>query len=628
MPESAGARWGRAALVSLAIASAHLYGAGIPQNPPGFYIDESSICYNAYSISQTGRDEFGERWPLYFRAFGDYKNPTYLYLLAAVFRITGPGIAAARWFSASAGVLAAVSLGFLAWRMTRDQRVALLATISALLTPWLFEPSRIVIETALYPLALTLFVLVLQRLSAKPKWSAAEAVALATLLALLTYTYSVGRLLAPLFALGLILFCTRERRRSLVYVWSSYLIMLVPLIFFSHRQPGALSGRFKTVTYVTAGGGVGELLLDFVRHYAGNFNVWRWLVSGDPNRDQITHIFGTPLLLLATFVFAIMGAGVVLRKQAHDPWWRFAFYGLAISAVPASLTNDECHMLRLIALPVFLLLFAIAGIAWFRANAPAFTLVLLSLTIAEAAALQWKFHHSAASPRRVHLFDAEYREHIFAPAIDSAVRPIYLADALAVPGYIQAYWYAILHGIELSRFVRLAADASPPSDGLVISTELNCPRCNVLEKVKPYTLYVAAGSPIPRAPLPEGQFRAEVAFAEAPEKIRANKRAKFRVRVKNLSATTWLARERSGGKLQISLGNHWYDSSGKLIVHDDGRSALLQDLSPGEETELRLTVTAPRKPGDYMLELDILQEGVSWFGLKGSRTQRLPVQVK
>ena len=63
------------------------YAYRAPVDPPPFYPDESSIAYNAHTISQTGRDEYGEAFPLFFRAFGEYKNPTYIYLLAAVFRI-------------------------------------------------------------------------------------------------------------------------------------------------------------------------------------------------------------------------------------------------------------------------------------------------------------------------------------------------------------------------------------------------------------------------------------------------------------------------------------------------------------------------------------------------------------
>src|SRR5215216_4373128 len=90
-----------AAVCVLALA---LYAADVPANPPGFYIDESSIAYNALTVAQSGRDEHGEAWPLYFRAFGDYKNPTYVYLLAAVFRVTGPGVAQARYLGACLGV--------------------------------------------------------------------------------------------------------------------------------------------------------------------------------------------------------------------------------------------------------------------------------------------------------------------------------------------------------------------------------------------------------------------------------------------------------------------------------------------------------------------------------------------
>src|SRR5919201_22532 len=86
-----------AAACALAFA---LYVGGVPADPPGFYIDESSIAYNAHAIAQTGRDEYGEAWPLYFRAFGEYKNGPYIYLLAAVFRLTGPSIVAARFFNA------------------------------------------------------------------------------------------------------------------------------------------------------------------------------------------------------------------------------------------------------------------------------------------------------------------------------------------------------------------------------------------------------------------------------------------------------------------------------------------------------------------------------------------------
>ena len=62
---------------------------GVSTNPPGFYIDESAIAYNAYCIAHTGAGEFGSRLPLFFPVYTggwiQYANPTQIYLLAIPF---------------------------------------------------------------------------------------------------------------------------------------------------------------------------------------------------------------------------------------------------------------------------------------------------------------------------------------------------------------------------------------------------------------------------------------------------------------------------------------------------------------------------------------------------------------
>src|SRR5689334_2018177 len=91
------------AFVLVGVVGLVLYTRNLTTNPRGFFIDESSIAYNAYTIAQTGHDEFGISWPLYFRAFGEYKNPVHVYLLAGIYRVTGPSILSARLLSALAG---------------------------------------------------------------------------------------------------------------------------------------------------------------------------------------------------------------------------------------------------------------------------------------------------------------------------------------------------------------------------------------------------------------------------------------------------------------------------------------------------------------------------------------------
>src|SRR5258705_8839067 len=191
----------------------------VPQNPDGFFVDEASIAYNAHTIAQSGTDEDGNRFPLYFRAFGEYKSPVYIYILSAVFWFTGPSVLVARMLSAVAGLAAAMLFGVLAAQLARRRSVGLMVFLIAALTPWLFEVSRLVFEVALLPVILALFLLLLQHAAKREQWSWLIAAGLGGRLGLMAYTYSVGRLVSVLFALGLACFFTRQRWRKVVLTW-------------------------------------------------------------------------------------------------------------------------------------------------------------------------------------------------------------------------------------------------------------------------------------------------------------------------------------------------------------------------------------------------------------------------
>ena len=189
------------ALVAFALVVLVVQLTGLTDRPTGYYLDESSFSWNAWSLVTTGADEHGRPWPIFFESFGDWKTAPYIYLLAAVFAVTGPSILAARVVSASAGVAAVAFMGALAYRMTGRPLVAVLTAAMTLLLPWTFEPTRLAMEVALMPALVGGFLLALHaRPPGSSRWSI---VLLAAILALLTYTYTLGRLLGPLLALGL-----------------------------------------------------------------------------------------------------------------------------------------------------------------------------------------------------------------------------------------------------------------------------------------------------------------------------------------------------------------------------------------------------------------------------------------
>jgi len=475
--------------ISLLVVFVYFY--DVPKNPVGFFVDEASIAYNAHTISRSGKDEYEYTFPLYFRAFGEYKSPVYIYVLSAVFRFTGPSVLVARMLSAVAGLTTAVLLGILGLQLARRRLVGAIVFLAAALTPWLFEVSRLVFEVALLPVILSLFLLLLQRAAQRSQWSWQIAAGLGGLLGLMTYTYSVGRLLSLLFALGLAFFFTRQRWRKVVFTWIVFGLTLLPLGVFTLRHPGALGERFKFVTYVKPGDTRSQIALRFLQNYGENFSPRRWLAYGDPEPRH--HLPGMGSLLIGVVALAGFGLIVVLMRYRGDAWWRFILYGLFVSPIPAALTLDYFHTLRLIALPCYLIVMTVPAIEFLleeggqrrQLRRVALTSLVL-ITLLQGAIFQWRFHHALP---RVDAFDSYYQE-LLAKALAQPERPIYLYDKTPA-AYVYAYWYATLWGVSVKNFQRIPRDETPPPGAVVIGHELPCSNCEVLIGRGQFQVYLA-----------------------------------------------------------------------------------------------------------------------------------------
>jgi 4-amino-4-deoxy-L-arabinose transferase-like glycosyltransferase len=473
--------------VSLLVVVSYFY--DVPRNPVGFFVDEASIAYNAHTVAESGKDEHGQTLPLYFRAFGEYKSPVYIYILSAIFWFTGPSELVARLLSAVMGLAAAMLFGMLAARLSGRRIAGLIVFLAAALTPWIFEVSRLVFEVAFLPLNLALFLLLLQRAAKSERWSWRICAGLGALLGLIVYTYSVGRLLAPLFALGLAVFFTRLRWRKVILTWMIFGITLLPLAVFTLRHPGAMSARFKHVTYIKPGDSRSQIVVHFVKNYASSFSPRRWLLRGDPEPRH--HLPGMGSLLVGAVLLAALGLLVVLLRYRQDAWWRFIVYGLLVSPIPAALTLDHFHTLRLIALPGFLLVLTVPAIQflmdedfpWRTACRLGLTALVL-LTILQGAIFHWRFHE--ALPRE-DAFDSYYQE-LLTKALAQPERPIYLFDKTPA-AYVYAYWYATVGGLSVDNFYRVPPGESPPPGAVVIGHELPCADCEIITQRGQFQVY-------------------------------------------------------------------------------------------------------------------------------------------
>jgi hypothetical protein len=496
--------WLRVLAIVLGFALLYVfYVSDLSSNPPGFYVDESAIAYNAYCIAKTGANEFGTRFPLFFPvytgAWTQYANPTQVYLLAIPFTVIKPSILVARVYSASWVFAACLLLGWLAKRITGRDSIGLLMAVIAIFTPWLFEVSRLVMETFFYPMALVLFLLAIHAAQKKESWSWLNVASVAATLMLLTYSYTIGRLLGPLLAAGLIIFATSQPRIiSIVKTWVFFAATLIPLVIFKAKNPEALTQRFYLISYIKPETPWSEIIPKFIHRYFEDLSLLSLLFDGDGNpRHHVYESLGA--FLIGAFVLAVIGMVLIGVRYWREPFWRFVLFGAAASIVPGALTADQFHSLRLVGYPIFLLTLMIPGLVAILAPGEArespqprlwprriVLAILLMGMAAQTIYFQSVFRRDGL--KRGVFFDADYKD-VYDAAIALSTRPIYLVDGNQ-PSYEHALWYATVEG-RPREFIHLEEGYPPPMGAVVISSEQRCLNCMIIKRSGGYFLYRA-----------------------------------------------------------------------------------------------------------------------------------------
>ena len=128
-------------------------------------------------------------------------------------------------------------------------------------------------------------------------------------------------------------------------------------------------------------------------------------------------------------------------------------------------------------------------------------------------------------------------------------------------------------------------------------------------------------------PLPDLAFRAKLRLINAPARLEAGARYRLKVAVRNLSEHVWPAAG-SVEQQPVRVGTRWRGEIDGAIVAEDGRGALDGPLGPGEQADVEVVITAPRVPGAYRLEVDLVQELVAWFRDRGSFAVQSTVAVE
>lgn len=344
------------------------------QIPPSLDWDEVSMGYNAYSILKTGRDEFGRRWPVYFRALDDYKLPVYTYLTAGSIKIWGYNDFAVRFPSAFFGTLTVLLVGVMIYRLFDDRWLAIWAAGMMAISPWHIQFSRMASEVNVGLFWLTVGVLLLVR---QRRLMAVLAFGLAA------YTYLSYRVVAPLVGLA-----WRDKRMWVsaamvgllvlglsgghirikgTGVWETEAVYQV----FKHQEAEMVDDAglginwprklFHEQKWLTAG-------LVAAQGYLSHFSPSFLFFDYEEKQHQtpfvgLNYLWMLPLIVAGGHYMAVKGYN---RGAKVILWW------LVLAPLPAAVTRGVPHAGRTLAMTVPLMVMAAFGWRFLVARWPRF----------------------------------------------------------------------------------------------------------------------------------------------------------------------------------------------------------------------------------------------------------------
>lgn len=211
------------------------------QTPPSLDWDEAALGYNAYSIMETGKDEYGIKLPLILRSFDDYKPGIYVYLAMLPLKIFGLNELAVRFPSAFLGTLAVLLTYLLVKELFRNTahvtRNSLIVSSLLAISPWHLQFSRIAFESNIG----TFFNILVTLLFLKGLRRPLLLMAAGFFAGLNIYVYQAEKVFTPLLVAVLVVIYRRELlglgRKYLFSAIGVSLLMVLPFLYLSLTTP-------------------------------------------------------------------------------------------------------------------------------------------------------------------------------------------------------------------------------------------------------------------------------------------------------------------------------------------------------------------------------------------------------
>jgi hypothetical protein len=131
-------------------------------------------------------------------------------------------------------------------------------------------------------------------------------------------------------------------------------------------------------------------------------------------------------------------------------------------------------------------------------------------------------------------------------------------------------------------------------------------------EVEPAVDRLALGSPPGRS---EDGYAAEIVPSATEVELAIGAREGVAVRMRNTGSRRWEAGD--GADPPVRATCRWIAENGTVVITDGPRTELPEPVASGEAVELEVGVAVPTRPGRYTMEIDLVAEGLRWFGEPG-----------
>ncbi|EKD90455.1 MAG: glycosyl transferase family 39 [uncultured bacterium] len=322
----------------------------LDQIPPAISWDEAAVGYNAYTIANWGRDEWGNFLPLVFKSFEDYKHPVHIYITAIFVKILGLNEFSTRLPAAIFGTLNVLLIYLLGKRFFKSELLGIITAFMLAFSPYALQFSRFnhELQFVLFFFMLGLY-LFFKGLEKKNFYLTLSFLSFGICL----ITYHSAKIIVPLIFTLLIILYFKELIKIKFYFYLGLFILLlfVGIIAFNPallgaariKQTGFGEKDFKqTQIYQTTKNENLARLEIIYNQYLLHFQPKYLFESGDQNGRHSSQVVGE--FYKIDLIFLVIGFLALLYKRSKTSLIILTWALLAL--IPSAVAKEAPHAAR------------------------------------------------------------------------------------------------------------------------------------------------------------------------------------------------------------------------------------------------------------------------------------------